>query len=132
MTFLAFIALAIVAHLINARALRHLDPEQKLVVVTEIQSSRMVWPLIALGVAYAALLVFERRVGFTSWLLAVFMATTFLVLVASSVIDLRRLQSRALPRSYIRTQGFTRLLLLVGLLVVLGDLLFTTWSIHHR
>jgi uncharacterized membrane protein AbrB (regulator of aidB expression) len=128
MTFLFFILVIIAGQVMNRRALNRLTPEEKVRAV-DFGSGRGVWSLVALAVVYSVQLVVTHYIGYPAWLLPVFCVFLLIVIGTSLVFDFWRLRRFGLPDTYVRTVGFTYLLLFAGLFVMFGKDIYV-WTMR--
>jgi hypothetical protein len=122
----AFIVLLLcfaVSRVITSRSLGALSVEQKAMLV-DASASKRPWFLVALATLLVVWAVASANFGHRDWLFVAFVIVLLALSIPMLVLRLRRLSVLGLPAGYLRSARLSSAIVMLGLVVLLGAMVY--------
>jgi len=123
--FIIFLLCIAVSRLVMSRSVAALTVEQKATLV-DASASRRPWFFVAVAGLLAAWALASANFGHREWLFVVFVILLLALAIPMVILRLRRLSTLGLPSAYLRSARLSSLLVALGLLLMLGAMVYNT------
>jgi hypothetical protein len=123
--FIIFLLCMAVSRLVMSRSVATLTVEQKAMLV-DASASKRPWFFVAVAGLLAAWALASANFGHRDWLFVAFVILLLALAIPMVVLRLRRLSTLGLPSAYLRSARLSSFLVALGLLLMLGAMVYNT------
>lgn len=123
--FIIFLLCMALSHLVMSRSVAALTVEQKAMLV-DASASKRPWFFVAIAALLAVWALASANFGHRDWLFVAFIILLLALAIPMLILRLRRLSTLGLPSAYLRSARLSSVLVAIGLVLMLGAMVYST------
>jgi len=123
--FIIFLLCIALSRLVMGRSIAALTVEQKAMLV-DASASKRPWFPVAIAALLAVWALASANFGHRDWLFVAFIILLLALAIPMLILRLRRLSALGMPSAYLRSARLSSVLVAIGLVLMLGALVYST------